>query len=406
MSAPAISLVMPCHERAHDLARVLRAYDAQEGDVPFEIVAVDDGSRDTTGTVLAGYRPRRYALRVERLAVNSGPAAARNRGLELAQAPIVLFVGDDIVPAPDLVAGHVRAHQAHPDPGAAILGRVAWPADLPRTTLMEHIDGIGAQQFSYHYLADGAEYDYRHFYTANVSLKSRLVRDTGVTFDTSFPHAAMEDAEFAYRLAARGLRIRYAAALLGHHYHFHTIWSFAERQRVAGLMAAHFVRKHPEVAGSLRVTQTRLLAALPLLVALERRVRPGLDAATLEHYALTLASTYEWTPHGLLDELYLGVLDYFWQKGIIAGVCGARAARVSDAYAAVALAPLLRRFLERAPDFGVPLPFAHPGRLHAQLLRSEPLLLRRPILGRTVPQWARWAWGEVHRRAQQRDTTA
>ena len=397
MSGPAISLVMPCYERAHDLARVLRAYDEQIGDVAFEIIAVDDASRDATGAVLAGYRPRRFALRCERVAVNSGPATARNRGLQLAQAPIVLFVGDDIVPAPDLVAGHVRAHQAHPEPGAAILGRVAWPEDLPRTTLMEHIDGVGAQQFSYHYLADDTEYDFRHFYTANVSLKTGLVRDAGAAFDTSFPHAAMEDAEFAYRLAARGLRIRYVAGLLGHHYHFHTIWSFAERQRLAGQMAAHFASKHPEVASSLRVTQTRLLSALPMLVALERLLRPGLDAAALEHHALTLASTYEWTPHALLDELYLGVLDYFWQKGIIAGVFGARAARVTDAYAAVALAPLLRRFLERAPGLGVPLPFAHPGRLHAQLLRSEPVLMRRPILGRTAPQWARAAWAALQR---------
>ena len=395
MSTPAISLVMPCFDRAHDLARVLRAYDEQVGDAPFEIVAVDDGSRDATSAVLASYRPRRYVLRPERLPVNSGPAAARNRGLQLAQAPIVLFVGDDIVPAHDLVVGHVRAHQAHPEPGTAILGRVAWPPDMPRTTLMEHIDGIGAQQFSYHYLADGAEYDFRHFYTANVSLKARLARDAGVAFDTSFPYAAMEDAEFAYRLTPHGLRIRYAADLLGHHYHFHTIWSFAERQRIAGQMAAHFVRKHPEVSSQLRVTQTRLLAALPALVALERVVRPGLDAAALEQYALTLASTYEWTPHQLLDELYLGLLDYFWQAGIIVGVFSERAARVGDAYAAVVLAPLLRRFLERAPGHGVPLPFAHPGRLHAALLRTEPIVMRRPLFGRTLPQWARSTWAAL-----------
>ena len=392
MSAPAISLVMPCHERAHDLARVLRAWDEQAGDVPFELIAVDDASRDATTAVLTGYRPRRYTLRTLRLEANSGPAAARNRGLEHVQAPLVLFVGDDIVPAADLVAAHVQAHARAPDPGVAILGRVDWPPDLPRTTLMEHIDGVGAQQFSYHYLQDGAEYDFRHFYTANVSLKTRLVRDAQVTFDTSFPYAAFEDAEFAYRLTRHGLRIRYAAALGAHHYHFHTIWSFSERQLRAGQMAALFAARHPETAALLRVSQTRLLAALPVATAIDRLRGSTLDAATLEQHVRTLASSYEWTPHPLLDALYLGALDYYWQKGIILGVFGTRAPRIVEAYAAIALAPLLREFLERAPAHGVPLPFAHPGRLHAQLRRIEPMLLRRPVFGRTLPDWARTAW--------------
>jgi GT2 family glycosyltransferase len=392
MSAPAISLVMPCHERAHDLARVLRAWDEQTGDVPFELIAVDDASRDATSNVLTSYRPRRYTLRALRLETNAGPAAARNHGLAHVQAPLVLFVGDDIVPAPDLAAAHVHAHARAGDPRLAILGRVEWPPDLPRTTLMEHIDGVGAQQFSYHYLQDGAEYDFRHFYTANVSLPTQLLRDTQVTFDTAFPYAAFEDAEFAYRLARHGLRIRYAAALTARHYHFHTIWSFSERQFRAGQMAALFAERHPDTAALLRVSQTRLLAALPALTAIDH-VRAGrLDAATLEQHVCTLASSYEWTPHPLLDGLYLGALDYFWQKGIIVGVFGARAPRIVEAYAATALAPLLREFLERAPAHGVPLPFAHPGRLHAQLRRTEPLLLRRPVFGRTLPDWARTAW--------------
>lgn len=392
MTAPAISLVMPCHERAHDLARVLRAYDAQHGAVPFELIAVDDASRDATSAVLTGYQPRRYALHALRLPANRGPAAARNAGLERAQAPLVLFVGDDIVPAPDLVAAHVAAHAAHAERGVAILGRVVWPADLPRTTLMEHIDGVGAQQFSYHYLQDGTEYDFRHFYTANVSLKTALVRDAGVAFDTSFPYAAFEDAEFAYRLTRHGLRIRYAAALAAEHYHFHTIWSFSERQFRAGQMAALFAAKHPETAALLRVTQTRLLAALPVLTAVDRLRRGALDAAALEGHVLTLASSFEWTPHPLLDELYLGALDYFWQKGIIVGVFGTRAGRVVEAYAATALAPLLRRFIERAPAAGVALPFGNGDRLHAQLRRTEPMLLRRPVFGRTLPEWGRRAW--------------
>jgi len=390
MSEPALSVIMPCHNRAHDLARVLAGWDAQTGDVAFEIVAVDDGSRDATSAVLQAHRPARYTLRCERLPVGGGPAGARNRALELVRAPLTLFVGDDIVPRPDLAARHVAAHAAAPDDGSAVLGRVAWPDDLPRNTLMEHIDGVGAQQFSYHYLRDGDEYDYRHFYTSNVSLKTALIRDHAARFDTAFPFAAMEDAELAYRLSRHGLRIRYHAELVAYHYHFHTIWSFAERQYKAGRMAALFAAKHPTLAADLRVSQTRLLGVLPWVVAVDRGAFRGrLDAEALEHQLLTLCSTYEWTPHPLLDGLYLGALDYFWQKGLIDGVFPERrAARVRAAYAATAVAPLLRRFIEHALAVGVALPIANPRRLCAELQRCEPALLRRRVAGRTPAEWA------------------
>ncbi len=389
MSEPAISVIMPCHNRAHDLTRVLLAYDAQEGTAPFEIVAVDDGSRDATSAVLEAHRPSRYSLRCERLPVGGGPAGARNRALELVRAPLALFVGDDIVPRPDLIARHLAAHAAAPDDGSAVLGRVAWPHDLPRNTLMEHIDGVGAQQFSYHYLRDGEECDYRHFYTSNVSIKTALARSAGARFDTAFPFAAMEDAEFAYRLRAHGLRIRYHADLVAYHYHFHTIWSFADRQYRAGQMAALFATKHPTLATDLRVSQTRLLGVLPWAVTVDRAFRPRLDAATLERHLLTVCSAYEWAPHPLLDGLYLGALDYYWQKGLIDGVfTGRRAERVRDAYAATAVAPLLRRFIEHALAVGVPVPIAHPEQLRAALLRTEPAMLRRRIRGRTPAEWA------------------
>jgi len=389
VSRPAISLIMPCHNRAHDLARVLVAYDAQTGDVPFEIVAVDDGSHDATAAVLQAHRASRFTLRCEQMPVSGGPAGARNRALELVEAPLALFVGDDIVPSPDLVAGHVAAHADAPDERDAILGRIAWPDDLPRNTLMEHIDGVGAQQFSFHYLRDGDEYDYRHFYTSNVSIKVALARNAGIRFDTAFPFAAMEDAEFAYRLSARGLRIHYRADQIAYHYHFHTIWSFSERQYRAGRMAALFAAKHPQLATDLRVSQTRVLRALPWATTLDRVLHQPLPAAALEQQLLSLCSTYEWTPHPLLDNLYLGALDYYWQKGLIDGVFTKpqRAERVRDAYAATALAPLLRRFIEHARAIGVPLPITQPDQLCTALLHTEPALLRRQVGGRTPAAW-------------------
>ena len=393
----ALSLIMPCHNRAHDLARTLQGYERQAGSARFEIVAVDDGSSDGTHELLRAYHPGRFSLRVERLERSGGPAAARNRGLDLVQGPLVLFVGDDIVPDPRLIDAHLAAHARAPDGGVAVLGRVVWPNDLPVNTLMTHIDGVGAQQFSYHYLQDGAEYDYRHLYTANVSLKTAFLRSTGARFDTEFPYAAMEDAELGYRLERRGLRIRFDAAATGYHYHYHTIWSFAVRQYRAGLMVATLVEKHPELLHDLRVAKTRLLRGLAWLHRVDRALQRRERAEWLEEQALTLASSYEWTPNALLDELYLGVLDYFWQKGLIDAVFADAtiAARVRNAYAATVLAPQLRSFIERAPAYAIALPWPDSARRAAELRIIQPRLMRSELFGRHAPAWGRIAYASV-----------
>ncbi len=241
------SVVIPTHNRSASLRRVLTAYEAQRPrDLDFEVVAVDDGSSDDTAEVLAGWRPRRYRLRFSSESPG-GPARARNRALELATGRKILFTGDDIEPAPDLLYQHLLGHQRYDDPGVAILGFIGWPPDSNPTATMRHIDGPGAQQFSYYYFEDGTEYDFRHLYTSNVSLDRRLLDCEPSYFSTDFPAAAFEDAELGYRLARHGLRILYHAAARASHHHQYEAAGFFRRQVRCGEMAAVLYRKAPEL---------------------------------------------------------------------------------------------------------------------------------------------------------------
>jgi glycosyltransferase involved in cell wall biosynthesis len=361
MSAPAISIIMPCYNRAHDLQRALQAYDEQIVDQPFELIAVDDASTDSTYALLSSYHPFHYALHVERLEVNQGPAAARNRGLSLAAAPLVMFTGDDILPHPDLVRGHLAAHRRYRAREMAVLGRVEWPGDAPVNTLMTHIDGVGQEQFSYYYLRDGQEYDFRHLYTANISLKRDFLVSQEKWFDTDFPYAAFEDVELAYRLSKQGLRIVYSSILLGYHYHYHNVWTFSTRQYRSGLMACVLVKKHPEMAHHVmgkswpyRTLYWRLLSSL--------RNYPAESAAWLEAETLHLLNALEWSSHKLLDPLYLKALNYFYYKGLIFGTFGegsVLAKRVHGVYAHRILLPLLAWFFRESQRVGEPIPDDH-----------------------------------------------
>lgn len=356
----AISVIMPCFNRANELRRVLDAYDNQRVEEPFEVIAVDDASNDDTLEVLASYQPTRYKLHVEHLEKNQGPAAARNRGISLAKAPLIMFVGDDILPRSDLLRGHLAAHRRNPENEVAILGQVVWPKDFPVNTLMSHIDGVGSQQFSYHFMVDGKEYDFRHLYTANISIKRDLLLSHDDWFDTGFQYAALEDAELGYRLSRSGLRIIYASKLIGYHYHYHNIWTFSTRQYRVGLMASKFIEKYPEVTSSIigkkwpyQLYYWRFLAAL-------RTYSPECTD-WLESEFLHLLSEYEWVEHALLDSLYLQVLSYYFYKGLIYGVLGKslEAQKVHRLYAYRVLVPLLSWFVRESERISAPLPDMH-----------------------------------------------
>lgn len=94
---PDVSVVVAAWNAAGFIAPALRSALAQDG-CSLEVIVVDDASTDdTAGAVAALGDPR---IRYERLAVNGGPSAARNRGFEVAAGEwiAVLDSDDDMEP--------------------------------------------------------------------------------------------------------------------------------------------------------------------------------------------------------------------------------------------------------------------------------------------------------------------
>lgn len=359
MSRPLFSVLMPSYNRRRTLERVLAAYERQTPrDLPFEVVVVDDGSTDGTDELLASWRSRRYAFRFARQ-VNGGPACARNRGLELARGELVLFTGDDIEPAPRLLAEHWAGHQAKSSPGAVILGLTRWPPDGSLTATMRHVDGKGAQQFSYDCFEDGAEYDFRHFYTSNVSIRRSFLDREPSYFSTDFPAAAFEDAELAYRLSRHGARIFYRAAAEAYHHHHYTVPSFFRRQERCGEMAMVLYRKWPQLEKwtGLHELSWRRLGALARGPR-EREVAE--DLAHWERRLLALAAFFDpFVPVAPVDELFLGVFRYGYLRGLARAAFGDEAARRVLAACYVGVFPeLVQRFAAGMARLSLPCPAA------------------------------------------------
>ncbi len=247
------SVVIPTFRRAETLFPVLDALAAQVDPPEFEVVVVDDGSGDDTLPRLRAYRPP-YPFRFFSQE-NAGPATARNRGVREARGAVVVFLGDDTVPEPPLLSIHARTHAEKRPRPVAVLGYTTWPRGLRVSPFLHHINEYGLQ-FGYGLIRDPEEVPFNFFYTSNVSLPRDLLLEVGL-FDTSFPHAAWEDIEVAYRLMQRGLRMVYRPSAVARHHHDITFASFRRRQEKAGEAAAIFYRKHPELGDFLAVPLAR-----------------------------------------------------------------------------------------------------------------------------------------------------
>ncbi|HYM62098.1 MAG TPA: glycosyltransferase family 2 protein [Thermoanaerobaculia bacterium] len=271
------SVVIPTYNRLGMLVRVLDALGAQDGAPPFEVVIIDDGSTDETSNVVernlaAGHYRFPITFRSQ---PNGGPGKARNHGVTLAKGRFVLFIGDDTVPEPRFLAEHARVHaESGDDPMVACLGYTGWPRNGRVTAFMDYINDYGLQ-FGYKLIHDGDVAPFNFFYTSNISIDRELL--AAHPFDTTFPSAAWEDIELAYRLDALGLKIRYNARAVTRHHHPMTVDSFARRQYTVGKSGAIFYRKHPELGNFLGVHElsTRQLAGETQLARLRRRARLG-----------------------------------------------------------------------------------------------------------------------------------
>jgi GT2 family glycosyltransferase len=264
------SIVIPTYNRLDMLLRVLDALQTQQDAPEFETIVINDGSKDDTERVVS----QRSGI-IFRTQPNGGPGRARNHGVTLASGKFVIFIGDDTVPEPRFLAEHARVHRdANDHPLVACLGYTGWPRGERVTAFMDYINDYGLQ-FGYKLIEDGTVVPYNFFYTSNISIDRQLLADH--PFDTTFPSAAWEDIELAYRLDHLGLKIRYNAKAVTRHHHPMTIDSFARRQYTVGKSGAIFYKKHPELGHFLGVHElsTRALADEKHLARLRRRARLG-----------------------------------------------------------------------------------------------------------------------------------
>jgi GT2 family glycosyltransferase len=169
---------------------------------------------------------------------NSGPAAARNHGIQLARGRLILFVDDDVLATPTLVQRHLDAHGE--STSTVVIGPML---NAPGFRYSPWVAWEQAKLYKQYEAMRLGVYDatFRQFYTGNASVPRDLVVKAG-GFDTTFRRA--EDIELSYRLDQLGATFVFEAEAKAHHLAERSFESWIAAAAAYGGNDVTFARDH------------------------------------------------------------------------------------------------------------------------------------------------------------------
>ena len=292
VSSPLLSVIIPTHKRAAILARCLKHLEQQTIAKDLEVIVVSDGHDPETVNLFSKTRNSKLETRNFLEIPKSQQGIARNRGVAIATAPLVLFIGDDILLNPEACEKHVTSHESrvtsHPfdklrasgsrenkkttnyslptthlstnSPlrtagteaccSTAVLGFTTWDPSLSITPVMRWLEQTG-WQFGYPMLEP-----YRHAfvpenmqhqftYTSHISLPTVIAKRTPFREDVTL--YGWEDIEWGLRLRKAGVKLFYEPDAKAFHHHALNLEQSLHRMEELGKSAVFLTQIAPEL---------------------------------------------------------------------------------------------------------------------------------------------------------------
>lgn len=247
-----VSVIIPTYGRPESLARLLEGLSRQTFPAGnFEVIVVVDGSSPSLERLLEGAGcpfPLRWYVRPHR-----GETAVRNFGITQATGEILVYLDDDILPVPELLARHYACHTQ--DPRLVVLGAIAVDPDSPEKFLGETTDF--ASRVFRRCTTPGYQPTHLDFLDGNFSVRKRHLVEIGGWDEALRGYGGLDDLELGYRMKQLGLRFRFEPQALGYHYYVKTLARLLEDNRTVGRAQIYYFSKHPD-----RLCDLRLPAAL------------------------------------------------------------------------------------------------------------------------------------------------
>jgi glycosyltransferase involved in cell wall biosynthesis len=227
---PKVSVVVCAYNAARTLPECLRSLG--EIDYPeYEVILVDDGSKDHTPEIAAEFPQVRYIRQV-----NRGLSVARNVGAEHATGEIIAYTDADCVADPDWLRCLVQAMQNQQ------VDAIGGPNITP------HSDGWSAQCVAAspgnpsHVMLDDCRAE--HIPGCNMAFRRDVLMKLG-GFDPQYRQAG-DDVDMCWRLLDEGGSIGYAPGGFVWHHRRETVAAYLKQQIGYGKAEALLHFKHPQ----------------------------------------------------------------------------------------------------------------------------------------------------------------
>ncbi|HXW03666.1 MAG TPA: glycosyltransferase [Vicinamibacterales bacterium] len=239
-----VSVVVPTFNRRDSLTRLLQSLGRSRTAAAsrLEVIVVDDGSSDGTLEVVrrGGWPFSLHVLTQQR----RGAAVARNAGARVATGDVLLFLDDDVEPAPGLVEAHAELH------GGA--RNVVGLGDLPSVISDPTFFGVMLRRWwdgmQLPVRRPGHRHTFRDLLSGHFSIRRVQFEQLG-GFDEAL--RCREDYELGYRCIEAGLEFRFVAGATGWHHESTTIAKAFRRKLDEGRADVQLLARHPGIGGAL-----------------------------------------------------------------------------------------------------------------------------------------------------------
>jgi GT2 family glycosyltransferase len=188
-----LSVIVPVYNGGSQLERCLDALLASDF-CDYEIIVVDDDSTDGSAAAC-----RARGIEVFKMSARSGPAAARNHGVERARGNVILFIDADVVVRRDTLA-RVSERLDKQSGVAAVFGSYDDTPDAPNFFSQY-------KNLVHHFIHQQASAHAVTFWAGCGGVRREAFEAVGGFDESNYLRPSIEDIELGYRLLPAGFEI-------------------------------------------------------------------------------------------------------------------------------------------------------------------------------------------------------
>jgi O-antigen biosynthesis protein len=208
-----VSIVIPCYNKLAFTRACFRAVqETLPSNVRTQVVVVDDASTDATSQVLHDLAAHEDALKIVSNSTNMGFIRSCNRGAEVADGELLVFLNNDTVPLAGWLDAIVDLFRDRPDAGA-VGGKLLYPdGRLQEAGCVVFSDASAVNVGRGEYDSDTPMFNFVRevdYCSGALLATPRTLFVTSGGFDTRYAPAYYEDADYCFGVRGHGYRVYY-----------------------------------------------------------------------------------------------------------------------------------------------------------------------------------------------------